>query len=374
MLMAPPLLSIIVTNYNYARFLRDAIDSALAVAYVEKEVIVVDDGSTDGSQEIIASYGNRIIAILMEKNEGQATAANLGFSRSKGQLIHFLDSDDMDLPELMEYVLPSIDGSVAKVQYPMLIVDANNKPAGSMYPNFTAKMTPNMAAAEFKRTGFYECSPTSGNVYTRWFLEKIFPIPEKIAAGFDCFVNMAAPHLGRIVSLTRPLVSYRIHGSNSWAVDGIARELDPERFAFYVRDDINRTVYGMSLAKTLGEPFDPRVLDLQVRHMLQRLCYQRFSRDKHPITEDRVQAIADLAKDILRDDTVWNIMRRTCHAVAESPLMSSKGKTLVTAWAIAIAVLPRRMAFRLAELRFVPQSRPQLIRTLMRRAALSNPS
>jgi glycosyltransferase involved in cell wall biosynthesis len=366
------LLSIIITNYNFEAYVRDAIESALAVTYPDKEIIVVDDGSTDGSREIIAAYSDRIITVFKE-NGGQTSAANCGFARSKGQLVQFLDSDDMDVPDIMDH-LPSIDETVAKVQFPMLLVDANGTPTGTMYPNFSARMTPEMAAAEFKRTGFYDCSPTSGNVFTRQFLNRILPMPEKNAPYFDGFLNMAAPHVGRIVSLTQPLVRYRVHGRNSWAVDGISRKLDPERFAFYVRDDIRRTVYSMSLAQKLGETLDPRLLDLQVRHMMQRLCYQRFSRATYPVTEDRVQAIADLAKVVLKDDTAWNIMLRAGHAIAQDPLMSAKGKMLVTAWVIAIALLPQWMAFRLAELRFVPQSRPQFVHTLMRRAALSNPT
>lgn len=61
-----PLVSIIINNYNYGRFLREAIDSALNQTYPHVEVIVVDDGSTDGSQEIITSYGDRVIPVLKE--------------------------------------------------------------------------------------------------------------------------------------------------------------------------------------------------------------------------------------------------------------------------------------------------------------------
>jgi glycosyltransferase involved in cell wall biosynthesis len=59
-----PLVSIIITNYNYGRYLRAAIDSALAQTYPQVEVIVVDDGSTDGSREIIEAYGKRVIPII----------------------------------------------------------------------------------------------------------------------------------------------------------------------------------------------------------------------------------------------------------------------------------------------------------------------
>src|SRR5437762_9779476 len=90
----PRLASIIIDNYNYGRFLRDAIDSALAQTYPHAEVIVVDDGSTDNSREVIASYGDRIKPILKE-NGGQGSAFNAGFAASSGDVILFLDADDL---------------------------------------------------------------------------------------------------------------------------------------------------------------------------------------------------------------------------------------------------------------------------------------
>src|SRR5258706_14750076 len=92
-----PLVSIIITSYNYGRYLPTCIDSALAQTHTPCEVIVVDDGSSDNSPEIIRSYGRRITAIL-KSNEGPASSWNLGFAKSRGEFILYLDSDDALLP------------------------------------------------------------------------------------------------------------------------------------------------------------------------------------------------------------------------------------------------------------------------------------
>ncbi len=99
-----PLASVIISNYNY-RFLKRCIESALAQTYANTEVIVVDDGSTDDSQAILVSYGNRVKAIFKE-NGGQASALNRGFFVSRGKVICFLDSDDELAPGAMEAVVP----------------------------------------------------------------------------------------------------------------------------------------------------------------------------------------------------------------------------------------------------------------------------
>lgn len=92
-----PEVSIIIPNFNGSRFLREAIDSALAVEGVSVEVIVIDDGSTDMSRKIIGQYGSRIRPIF-QANAGAATARNVGLEMATAPLAKFLDSDDVLLP------------------------------------------------------------------------------------------------------------------------------------------------------------------------------------------------------------------------------------------------------------------------------------
>src|SRR3979409_485406 len=102
-LMSMPLASILINNYNYARFLDKAIDSALSQNYPTKEIIVVDDGSTDNSGEIISGYGDRIIPLFKE-NGGQAPEFSAGVANCQGAILCFLDSDDFVHPDKLERV------------------------------------------------------------------------------------------------------------------------------------------------------------------------------------------------------------------------------------------------------------------------------
>lgn len=96
-----PIVSAIIPNYNYAKYLRIALDSVLAQTYSPIEIVVVDDGSTDGSRSILASYGDRIKTIY-QKNSGVAAARNRGIAECSGDYLAFLDPDDIWLPEKIE--------------------------------------------------------------------------------------------------------------------------------------------------------------------------------------------------------------------------------------------------------------------------------
>src|SRR5689334_13928789 len=89
--------SIVIDNYNTARFVGEAIESALGQTRPDVEVVVVDDGSTDGSRDVIAGFEGRVRVVLQE-NRGQAGAVNTGYAAVSGDVVLFLDGDDVLLP------------------------------------------------------------------------------------------------------------------------------------------------------------------------------------------------------------------------------------------------------------------------------------
>ncbi|MGA9236278.1 MAG: glycosyltransferase [Desulfobacterales bacterium] len=93
-----PLVSIIIPTYNRAWIVRDAIDSVLGQTYADFELIVVDDGSTDRTPQILDAYGDRL-RVIRQANRGVSAARNRGIGDSSGPLIALLDSDDIWLPE-----------------------------------------------------------------------------------------------------------------------------------------------------------------------------------------------------------------------------------------------------------------------------------
>ena len=93
-----PQVTVIIPTYNRGWILKEAIDSVLTQDYKNFELIVVDDGSTDNTSEILASYGNDI-RVLFQENKGVSAARNRGIAEASGQFIAFIDSDDLWLPQ-----------------------------------------------------------------------------------------------------------------------------------------------------------------------------------------------------------------------------------------------------------------------------------
>jgi glycosyltransferase involved in cell wall biosynthesis len=104
----PPVVSVIIPTYNCAPYLAEAIDSVLLQAGVNMEIIVVDDGSTDNTKEVIEKYRHRITYISQMPRRGASAARNLGIQRASGDWIAFQDADDIWLPEKLSMQLDAL--------------------------------------------------------------------------------------------------------------------------------------------------------------------------------------------------------------------------------------------------------------------------
>lgn len=213
---ARPLASIIVNNYNYGRFLSEAIDSALAQTYSPLEVLVVDDGSTDESRGVIASYGDRIVPLLKE-NGGQASTFNAGFQACKGAVVVFLDADDVLLPTAVELAMERFEPGMAKVHWPLWRADANLERTGQQIPVEDLPTGDLRAFTLLEGPATSLSPPTSGNAWARAFLQSAMPIPEEEhRIGADGYLYGLAPGFGTIGSVPSPQGVYRIHQNNNY--------------------------------------------------------------------------------------------------------------------------------------------------------------
>lgn len=207
-------LSVVINNYNYAQFLPAAIDSALNQDYPEFEVVVIDDGSTDGSRDVIAAYGDQIVAVYKE-NGGQASTFNAGLAAAKGDVILLLDADDAFLPGKLAKVARLYAENDIDWCFDRVTTDENTQPFDQANFKFIDKR------AELAAGGFPSLPvPTSGLTFRRSLLGKILPMPvAKDVVLSDNYLKFAAAYHGKGIVIDTPLTFQRIHGANRYTTN-----------------------------------------------------------------------------------------------------------------------------------------------------------
>jgi glycosyltransferase involved in cell wall biosynthesis len=224
-----PVVGIIINNYNYGRFLEGAIKSALNQYHVDTEVIVVDDGSSDHSREIIAAYQPQIKSVF-KSNGGQGSAFNSGFNACQAGIVIFLDADDLLLPTAAETAAKLFDDpEVVKVHWNLWEVDETGNRTGHLHPDGP------LAAGDLREIVFREGpttqlgAPTSGNAWSRRFIERVFPVPEEVyRICADKYLLELAPFFGKLRTAPGPQSLYRVHRRNSQALTSIDERLRQE--------------------------------------------------------------------------------------------------------------------------------------------------
>jgi glycosyltransferase involved in cell wall biosynthesis len=217
-----PLVSIVVPSYNHARYLREAIDSILAQDYARLELIVIDDGSTDGSPEILRGYGTRFHWEL-QQNQGQVATLNRGWLMSKGGIIGYLSADDLLLPGAVAAAVRCLE---------------DHPDAVLAYCDFNL-IDPDSAVVRRVRTPEFdyqrmvadiECPPGPGAFFRRTAFEKAGTWNSQFKQMLDYEYWLRLGLHGRFVRIPEVLAAYRVHpGSQSFAASHQIRPEEPIR-------------------------------------------------------------------------------------------------------------------------------------------------
>ena len=340
-------ISIVITNRDYAAYLPAALGSALEQRGAIVEVIVVDDGSTDDSREIIARHGDRVQALQLE-GRGQKAAFNAGFAVAAGDAVLFLDADDELRPGAAAAVADAFarKPGAARVVFRLEVISAGGRPIGGCVPSAG---TP-LASGDVRRTVLafpddLAWPPTSGNAFAAWALRRVMPLPvDDEPTGADSCLHPLIGLLGPVVALDEIHGAYRLHGANAHARDGF----DVERSRTILRRAPRAHARIGELARELGlGPAQPRSVTIAAH----RLVSLRLGGPGHPICGDtRRRALgAGLRAASGRFDVAPS--RRASYA----------------AWFALAAVAPRPVARRLAQA-FLQPLRPGSVARRMSRS------
>ena len=184
-------LSIVICNHNYGEFVDNAIRSAIEQDYPDREIIVVDDGSTDASRALISRWNGQV-KTLFKSNEGQISAYNAGLAEVSGDVVIFLDSDDtLDAHAGGHIVEQFRDASVAKVHFRLRLVDRSGAKLGGVIPSELP--SGDLSSTLRCRGELYSSAPGSGNAYRVSVLRRLAPQFSPVVTTLPTAIPPAAP-------------------------------------------------------------------------------------------------------------------------------------------------------------------------------------
>jgi glycosyltransferase involved in cell wall biosynthesis len=229
-----PLVSVLVSCYNYERFVGACIESVSAQTYPHFELIICDDGSKDNSRRVISlwSHKDSRIRLIEQAHGGMAACLNASWNASQGGIICLLDADDTFLPDKLATIVAAFRGNpnVGFIAHRAIRTDAAGRPRGVL-PLLRCPPSGWCAQDIFDHGGILpNVPPTSNLSLRREIAQKLFPLPEEFRGYAECVIQRLAPLMTHLCSLDRALSTWRLHGANdanahSLSASQIEREL-----------------------------------------------------------------------------------------------------------------------------------------------------
>ena len=211
----PLLISVVTPSFNQAGFLEATLDSVLSQDFPQVEYLVIDGGSADGSADILRRHATRLAYWVSEPDRGQADAINKGLRRASGEVLAYLNSDDLYLPGALSAVAAYFDEhpEVDLVYGDCQVIDPAGRLLG-LLPEHEFDLRRTIERAEF--------IPQPAAFWRRRLLEKVGPFDESLHFAMDYDFFIRAGQAGRVARLPRTLAAFRLHpGSKTIARSAI---------------------------------------------------------------------------------------------------------------------------------------------------------
>lgn len=222
----------LINHYNYGRFVGEALEGALGQTRPLDEVVLVDDGSSDGSRDVVIGLARHEprLKLLLQANAGQLSCFNAAFAASSADVLFFLDADDVWEPD---YVAAALDVFTRRPEIDFVACQhARLGPDGGVAPRAAGDRDLGYSVLRTLALRRWVGAPTSCLSIRRSLLERFLPLPlepDWRTRADDCLVYGASIAGGRKYFLGRPLVRYRIHGANAYQGLGPDARVDYRR-------------------------------------------------------------------------------------------------------------------------------------------------
>jgi glycosyltransferase involved in cell wall biosynthesis len=211
--MKAPYFTVLIDAYNYGEYVEEAVSSALAQDFPaeEREILIVDDGSTDDTQERLKKF-QKAIRYLRKPNGGQASAFNFGFEHARGEVIALLDADDVWMPAKLERVYEEFERHpAAGMVYHRVHLwnGVSDISEDTYFIPISGRVTENRRALlKYPMVG------TSCLAFRREALRKLLPVPESLRFQADAYLTALIIFVAEVAAVPEFLGKYRLHGAN----------------------------------------------------------------------------------------------------------------------------------------------------------------
>ncbi|RKR73553.1 glycosyltransferase [Frondihabitans australicus] len=328
----------VVVNYNYERYVASAIRSLLEQTIPFDEIIVVDDGSTDSSRDVIAEFADRV-TVISKENGGPLSAAFAALDATDCDYFYLLDADDVAEPDLLESLGDLLQSCPVKVQFQLRSMDETGTAIDSVFPSYRAGYDSASMIDDNGTLGFYVCAPTSGNVFWTDYLRFLRNRDLDERGAYDGVPAQVAPYFGDVVSVNQPLARYRVHAASksSWGnptVELMDRELTRYRSRWEQAESILR--------------------------------------DKG-MTPPRIESSAYVLERFLMKDALQGRRPTLRTGIRYAAAVSGSGYTLsqrvaFSLWAISLSIVPARISREMVEKRRSAAKRGRILAAVTRLA------
>ncbi|MBP0012702.1 MAG: glycosyltransferase [Roseofilum sp. SBFL] len=201
-----PLISVIIPAYNSEKTIAETVESVLKQTFADFELIVINDGSTDGTLEVLSRIQDPRLKVFSHPNAGSNPSRNRGFAQSSGEYIAFLDADDLWTPDKLEAQLNALqENPQAAVAHSWcnLIDESSKFLSRGGYCTANGDVYPHLLLVDILENG-------SNPLIRREALNKVGAFDESLPAGqdWDLYLRLAAQY--HFITVERPQISYRI--------------------------------------------------------------------------------------------------------------------------------------------------------------------
>ncbi len=207
--MSKPLVSIITPSFQQAKWLESCINSVLNQSYENIEYIIIDGGSTDGSKEIIEKYSDKLSYWQSKKDNGQVNAINIGYKKAKGEIIAYLNADDLLEPCAVEAIVRvfEVNKEFAVIYGQCKTIDENDnlvKEAEGQQLRFDSLLANGMLPGMYQPACFFN----------KTYLDPEFMVDESYENAFDYELILNLASQKTILFINKDIASYRIHNNS----------------------------------------------------------------------------------------------------------------------------------------------------------------